>query len=61
MSQIIIQGSILVPVLYAIFVSPPLDVTDLSNFADDNFALIWRNDKEMASTSMSNKILTISK
>ena len=34
-----IQGSILGPILYAIYVSPLFDLTDLSNFADDNFAL----------------------
>ena len=34
-----VQGSILGPILYAIFVSPLFDLTDLSNFADDNFIL----------------------
>ena len=36
-----IQGSILGPILYAIYVSPLFDLTDLTNFADDNFALVW--------------------
>ena len=31
-----IQGSILGPVLYAIYVSPLFDITELLNFADDN-------------------------
>ena len=32
-----IQGSILGPILYAIFVWPLFDLTDLSKFADDHF------------------------
>ena len=32
-----VQGSILGPILYAIFVSPMFDVCELSSFADDNF------------------------
>ena len=36
-----IQGSILGPILYAIYVSPLFNLTDLTNFADDNFALVW--------------------
>ena len=34
-----IQGSILGPILYAIFVTPLYNISELSNFADDNFAL----------------------
>ena len=36
-----VQGSILGPVLYAIFMSPLLDLTDITLFADDNYALVW--------------------
>ena len=36
-----IQGSILGPILYAIFVSPLFDLADLTNFADDNFIIRW--------------------
>ena len=32
-----VQGSILGPILYAIFVSPLFDICELSAFADDNF------------------------
>ena len=39
-----IQGSILGPVLYAIFVSPLFDIQSLINFADDNFCVIWNRD-----------------
>ena len=36
-----IQGSVLGPILYALFVSPLFDLTQLTNFADDNFYLEW--------------------
>ena len=32
-----VQGSVLGPVLYAIFVSPMFDLEDMSSFADDNY------------------------
>ena len=35
------QGSILGPILYAIFVSPLFDLEKLVKFADDNFAVRW--------------------
>ena len=47
-----IQGSILGPILYAIYVSPLFDLTDLSNFADDNFALSWNLSKQTVITQM---------
>ena len=54
-----IQGSILGPILYAIYVSPLFDITDLSNFADDNYALTWSKSKNSAIALMENKISTI--
>ncbi len=36
-----IQGSVLGPVLYAIYVSPLFDLTSITNFADDNFIVMW--------------------
>ena len=36
-----VQGSILGPILYAIFVSPLFDLTHMTNFADDNFVVVW--------------------
>ena len=36
-----IQGSILGPILYAIYVSPLFDLLKLTNFADDNFVIRW--------------------
>ena len=47
------------PILYAIFVSPLFDITDLSNFADDNYALTCSKFKESAITLMESKITTI--
>ena len=34
-----IQRSILGPILYAIFVAPLYNISKLSNYADDNFAI----------------------
>ena len=39
-----IQGSILGPILYALFVSPLFDLTQITNFADDNFYVEWNAD-----------------
>jgi hypothetical protein len=36
-----VQGSILGPLLYAIFVSALFDLTNITNFADDNFIVGW--------------------
>ena len=38
-----VQGSVLGPILYAIFVSPLFDLTPITNFADDNFVVVWNN------------------
>ena len=51
-----IQGSILGPILYAIYVSPLFDLTDLSNFADDNFAITWNPCKQNAINEMQTKL-----
>ena len=37
----IVQGSILGPILYAIFISPLFEVENLTCFADDKFPLAW--------------------
>ena len=54
-----IQGSILGPILYAIYVSPLFDLTDLSNFADDNFALTWSSNKNNVIELMTEKLKII--
>ena len=56
-----IQGSILGPILYAIYVSPLFDLTDISNFADDNFALTWSQSKQSAINEMEQKLSLITK
>ena len=38
-----LQGPILGPILYAIYVSPLFDLTHLTNFDGDNFAIQWSN------------------
>ena len=54
-----IQGSILGPILYAIYVSPLFDLADLSNFADDNFALSWNLNKQTVIDQMQIKLKII--
>ena len=56
-----IQGSILGPILYAIYVEPFFDLTDLSNFADSNFILTCHENKNVAISEMENKTKIISK
>ena len=56
-----IQGSILGPILYAIFVAPLFDLTDLLNFADDNFSLSISKCKQEAINLISNKLHLITK
>ena len=38
------------------YVLPLFDLTDLSNFADDNFALTWNTCKQTAQKQMQNKL-----
>ena len=57
----IIQGSILGPILYAIYVAPLFDLAYLSNFADDNFILTFNKLKQIAITLMENKLKVITK
>jgi hypothetical protein len=38
-----VQGSILGPVLYALFVSPAFDIEPHSAFADNSCILRWKN------------------
>ena len=56
-----IQGSILGPILYAIFVAPLFEITKLSNFADDNFALTANKCKLACIKSMELKLKIIVK
>ena len=56
-----IQGSILGPILYAIFVAPLYDISKLSNFADDNFALNQNKIKNTCIIDMEIKLRKIIK
>jgi hypothetical protein len=40
-----VQGSIMGPILYAIYVASLFDLHNLTNFADDNFAIRWSSSK----------------
>ena len=51
--------SILGPILYAIYVSPLFDITNLLNFADDNFALTWNKNIKNTIALMSVKLQLI--
>ena len=51
-----VQGSILGPILYSIFVSPLLALTDLTLFADDNYALVWNKSKADIVLAMQTKL-----
>ena len=51
-----IKGSVIGSKLYAIYVSPLFDLTDLSNLADDNFALTWHTCKQTVKNQMQNKL-----
>ena len=55
-----VQGSVLGPVLYAIFISPLFDLEDLSAFADDNYAIKIDRDLTALKISMENTIANIS-
>ena len=55
------QGSILGLSLYAIFVAPLFDLTDLSNFADNNFILAVHTSKLQAASEMEIKLKIITK
>ena len=51
-----IQGSILGPILYAINVAPLFDITDLYNFARDNFSLTQNKNKEHTKEALMAKL-----
>jgi hypothetical protein len=56
-----VQGSILGPVLYAIFVSPLSEIEFLLNFADYNFIPRFNNCREALITDVQNSLQTITK
>ena len=56
-----VQGSILGPILYAIFVSPLFDLAKMTLFADDNYILEWNKCLARLIIDMQKKIESITK
>ena len=56
-----VQGSILGPILYSIYVSPVFDLVRMSSFADDNFTLKWNCNKNELIEDMERELETLTK
>ena len=56
-----VQGSILGPILYAIFVSPLFDLEKMTLFADDNYIILWNKQLSALITDMKKTIESITK
>ena len=56
-----VQGSILGPILYAIFVSPLFDICDLNSFADDIYITKWSKNVQELTMDMEREIVKITK
>ena len=54
-----VQGSILGPILYSLFVSPLTEMEKIILFADDNYLLEWSENKSIVIINMQNKITRI--
>ena len=54
-----IQGSVLGPVLYAIFISPIFDLEDMSAFADDNYVIKTNKDTGLLKLSIETSLMNI--
>ena len=52
----IIQGSILGPILYAIFISPLFNIENLTCFADDKYVLVENKEKSVVITHIQQKL-----
>ena len=52
----IIQGSILGPVLYAIFIAPLFEIEKLTYYADDGLGLVWNKDRQELVNLMERKL-----
>jgi hypothetical protein len=56
-----VQGSVLGPILYSLFVSPLLDLEKITLFADDNYILVWNKHKNQLIIDMRKKLENITK
>ena len=56
-----VQGSILGPVLYAIFMSPLFDIADLLSFADDTFIPRWNSSLQLLVSDVEKDLEAITK
>ena len=56
-----VQGSILGPILYAIFVSPVFDLEKMSNYADDNYVIRWNSKIDVLIVDMKKSLEAITK
>jgi hypothetical protein len=56
-----VQGSVLGPVLYAIFVSPVFDLEPMLTFADDSFIVACNKDKKEVISNLEKSLETITK
>ena len=56
-----VQGSVLGPILYSLFVSPLLDLEKITLFADDNYILVWNKHKNQLIIDMQFKLENITK
>ena len=56
-----VQGSILGPILYAIFVSPIFDKEKVSNYADDNYVIRWNRNIDELIVDMKKSLEAITK
>ena len=56
-----IQGSILGPILYAIFIRPLYDIEKITTFADDNYIVSYHEEKKTALEDLKRKLERIIK
>ena len=56
-----VQGSILSPILYAMFVSPLFDLVDLTLYADDNYIVRWNTVLQLLIDDMCRSLEMITK